>query len=51
MENDLRLFLAEMYAKYGHNKTTLALSKIVDEYDTEVMRERLECVHMKSKEQ
>lgn len=52
MEKELRQFLGEMYAKYGHNETTLALSKLVDEYDTQAMRERLEeCKHMKLENQ
>lgn len=52
MENDLRKFLGEMYEKYGHNKITLAISKIVDEYDTEAQRGKLvECIKIKSQKQ
>jgi hypothetical protein len=42
MEQDLRKFLNEMVAKYGSNQTTLAISKIVDKYDTEAQRRELE---------
>lgn len=44
MEKDLRQFMNLMYEKYGLNKVTLALSKLVDEYDTKSQRERLEDV-------
>lgn len=51
MEKDLRKFMSEMYEKYGLNEITIALSKLVDKYDTEKQRERLECLNMKSEQQ
>lgn len=38
---DLREFLCEMYNKYGHNETTVAISQILDNYVVEAQRERL----------
>lgn len=38
---DLRAFLEEMYEKYGHNGTTVAISQILDNYVVEAQRERL----------
>ena len=38
---DLRAFLEEMYEKYGHNDTTVALSQILDILVVEEQRERL----------
>ena len=38
---DLRAFLEEMYVKYGHNETTVAISQILDNYVLEAQRERL----------
>ncbi len=39
---DLRDFLEEMYQRYGHNKTTVAISQILDNYIVEAQRERYE---------
>ena len=41
---DLRDFLEEMYKRYGHNKTTVAISQILDNYIVEAQRERLDNV-------
>ncbi|MBC5997954.1 aspartyl-phosphate phosphatase Spo0E family protein [Romboutsia ilealis] len=38
---DLRAFLEEMYQRYGHNETTVAISQILDKYMVEAQRERL----------
>lgn len=38
---DLRAFLEEMYEKYGHNETTVAISQILDILVVEAQRERL----------
>lgn len=42
IEADLRAFLEDMYQKYGHNKTTVAISQILDNYIVEAQRERYE---------
>lgn len=39
---DLREFLEEIYIKYGHNETTVAISQILDKYMIEAQRERLD---------
>lgn len=38
---DLKDFLEEMYEKYGHNETTVAISQILDILVVEAQRKRL----------
>lgn len=47
MEQDLREFLNKMYVEYGNNEVTLALSKIVDIYDANIQRGKLNCLNSK----
>ena len=46
---DLSTFLGEMYKKYGHNDTTVALSQILDILVVEEQRERLRSVKTNNK--